>query len=187
MTDDGKTREAILNVALRLFHDQGYDKTSLREIADEVGVTKAALYYHFAAKEELLLSLVRPAGEALDGLLDRMAQQELSPLQVFHAYFDLLADVRPVMFLMVRDPMVIGHPEIGFKIRQQQRRLRGLLSAGTDDANWGLRAQCAVGALHRGIFTMNLDDREDARHVVVGAALGALLSDDAPAALVPTG
>jgi AcrR family transcriptional regulator len=50
-------REEILDVALELFNEQGYDKTSLREIAERLGVTKAALYYHFERKEDLLLEL----------------------------------------------------------------------------------------------------------------------------------
>lgn len=52
------TRERILDVAQRRFTDDGYDKTSLRAIAEELGITKAALYYHFPAKEDLLLALV---------------------------------------------------------------------------------------------------------------------------------
>jgi AcrR family transcriptional regulator len=35
----------------------GYDKTSLRQIADRLGFTQAAIYYHFAAKEDLLVAL----------------------------------------------------------------------------------------------------------------------------------
>ena len=41
------TRARIQRVALELFAEQGYDKTSLREIAERLDVTKAALYYHF--------------------------------------------------------------------------------------------------------------------------------------------
>jgi AcrR family transcriptional regulator len=40
-----------------LFNEQGYDKTSLREIAERLDVTKAALYYHFERKEDILLEL----------------------------------------------------------------------------------------------------------------------------------
>jgi AcrR family transcriptional regulator len=53
----GVTRERILAVALELFNEQGYDKTSLREIAERLGVTKAALYYHFERKQDILLAL----------------------------------------------------------------------------------------------------------------------------------
>ena len=51
------TRQRILNVALDLFTEQGYDGTSLRQIAEQLGVTKAALYYHFESKEDILMAL----------------------------------------------------------------------------------------------------------------------------------
>ena len=51
------TRERILDVAMELFNQQGYERTSLREIAGRLGVTKAALYYHFKSKEDILLEL----------------------------------------------------------------------------------------------------------------------------------
>ena len=53
----GSTRERILDIALELFNEQGYDKTSLREIAERLHVTKAALYYHFERKEDILMEL----------------------------------------------------------------------------------------------------------------------------------
>jgi AcrR family transcriptional regulator len=51
------TRQRILDVALDLFTEQGYDGTSLRQIAEQLGVTKAALYYHFESKEDILMAL----------------------------------------------------------------------------------------------------------------------------------
>src|ERR1700761_3598526 len=51
------TRERILDVAQELFTRDGYDKTSLRDIAERLGVTKAALYYYFERKEDILLEL----------------------------------------------------------------------------------------------------------------------------------
>ena len=88
------TRERILDVALDLFVEQGFDKTSLREIAERLGVTKAALYYHFQGKDDILMALhmgmhdlmrtsvAQLAGEApsrtawlafLDGIVDQIA------------------------------------------------------------------------------------------------------------------
>src|SRR5579875_285709 len=51
------TRERILDVALDLFTRKGYAETSLREIAAALGFSKAALYYHFASKQDILLAL----------------------------------------------------------------------------------------------------------------------------------
>ncbi len=51
------TRQRILDVALDLFTEQGFDGTSLRQIAEKLGVTKAALYYHFESKDDILMAL----------------------------------------------------------------------------------------------------------------------------------
>ncbi len=66
MTARQDTRDRILDVARELFSEQGYEKTSLREIADRLGFTKAALYYHFQSKEQLLFALVEPMDELVD-------------------------------------------------------------------------------------------------------------------------
>ena len=50
----GDTRTEIQRVALNRFTQDGYEKTSLREIAEDLGVTKAALYYHFRTKEDII-------------------------------------------------------------------------------------------------------------------------------------
>jgi AcrR family transcriptional regulator len=52
-----ETRERILDVAQELFTQQGYDKTSLRDIAQRLDITKAALYYYFERKEDILVEL----------------------------------------------------------------------------------------------------------------------------------
>ena len=54
------TKARIRAVAMELFTAQGYEQTSLREIADRVGMTKASLYYHYPSKQALLLALVQP-------------------------------------------------------------------------------------------------------------------------------
>ena len=70
------TRERILNVALDLFIEKGYDKTSLREIAEQLGFTKAALYYHFSSKGDILMALHLRLHEFSTEALDQMASQE---------------------------------------------------------------------------------------------------------------
>jgi AcrR family transcriptional regulator len=66
------TRAEILAVASELFSEQGYDATSLREIAERLGITKAALYYHFPSKDEILRVLLEPVVEVISTLVDRL-------------------------------------------------------------------------------------------------------------------
>ncbi|RZQ63470.1 TetR/AcrR family transcriptional regulator [Amycolatopsis suaedae] len=65
----GDTRERIREVALKLFIRQGYEKTTLREIAEELEVTKAALYYHFPTKEAIVRCLVQELVALIDELI----------------------------------------------------------------------------------------------------------------------
>jgi len=65
----GDTRGEIQRVALSRFSTDGYDKTSLREIAADLGVSKAALYYHFRTKEDILESLVSDIGASIGELV----------------------------------------------------------------------------------------------------------------------
>src|SRR5580704_14312661 len=65
----GDTRARIQEVAVALFAEQGYEKTSLREIAERLDVTKAALYYHFKSKEDIVRSLVEDYFGQVDGLI----------------------------------------------------------------------------------------------------------------------
>jgi AcrR family transcriptional regulator len=69
--DNGRdTRSRLRELALELFAEQGYEKTSLREIAERLGVTKAALYYYFKSKEDIVASLVEDYVAQLDELID---------------------------------------------------------------------------------------------------------------------
>lgn len=63
-------RDSIVEAAARLFMARGYAATSVREIAREVGVTEAALYYHFDGKRDLLREVIRTHLPDLTGALD---------------------------------------------------------------------------------------------------------------------
>jgi len=76
-------REQIVSIAASLFGEKGYDATSLRDIAEAAGITKAALYYHFPDKERLyedvavariggLLEEVRAAVEKSDDPVEKV-------------------------------------------------------------------------------------------------------------------
>src|ERR1700756_4027990 len=65
----GGNPQRIQQVALELFAEQGYEATSLREIAERLSVTKAALYYHFKSKEDIVNSFTEDYFAQLDELI----------------------------------------------------------------------------------------------------------------------
>ncbi|MGY4644350.1 TetR/AcrR family transcriptional regulator [Cellulomonas sp. URHB0016] len=74
-----ETRSAIQRAALELFTTQGYQATSMREIADALGIKKASLYYHFAGKDDIVRSLFVERGHEAEALLEWIADQPRTP------------------------------------------------------------------------------------------------------------
>jgi AcrR family transcriptional regulator len=69
-----ETRERILDTALALFRERGFDTTTMRDVANEAGVATGAAYYYFRAKEDLVLAFyLRTADEARELLPDALA------------------------------------------------------------------------------------------------------------------
>jgi AcrR family transcriptional regulator len=91
------TRERIQAVAVELFAEHGYDKTSLREIAERLGVTKAALYYHFNTKEDIVVSLFEDFIAGIDEIIKWGTDQPptLETRQELVRRFGQLARQRP--------------------------------------------------------------------------------------------
>ena len=58
-------RQKIINAAIDLFYEHGFEKASLRDIAGRVGITQAAIYYHFRNKEEILYTIIETSSNEL--------------------------------------------------------------------------------------------------------------------------
>jgi AcrR family transcriptional regulator len=85
------TRDRILDVALDLFTEQGFDGTSLREIAERLHVTKAALYYHFESKDDILMALHMRLHEFGRDALMRMGEEPVT-LELWGELLDEVVD-----------------------------------------------------------------------------------------------
>ena len=70
----GHDRAAVLRAAIDLFIAQGYDATSISDLAASLGVTKSAVYHHFPSKESLLAAAL---DEALEGLDAAVAEADM--------------------------------------------------------------------------------------------------------------
>lgn len=69
----GHDRETVLRRAIELFNRQGYDATSISDLASELGVTKSAVYHHFGSKEALLAAALDEALGELSAAVDEAA------------------------------------------------------------------------------------------------------------------
>jgi AcrR family transcriptional regulator len=130
------TRERILDIALELFTEQGYDKTSLRDIAERLGTTKAALYYHFERKEDILLelhlrlhALGRETLERLGELEDGQQRADAWPA-LLDDFIDQVLENRELVLLHQRNHGALDtlqynerHQEENDDIEQQFRRI----------------------------------------------------------------
>ncbi len=86
MTSKGThTREKIHEVAARLFAQRGYHGTSIRDLAQELGMQKSSLYHHFESKQDLLFSLVDEFMDQALARIEAMTSPEMTPRQKLSA------------------------------------------------------------------------------------------------------
>src|SRR3954468_23776506 len=178
----GTTRETILATALQLFGEKGYDGTSLRQIADAVGTTKAAVYYHFPAKEQLLLELSRPWLDALGTLVTEMRSSErgdCDATETLEAYLDVCIAHLSFLNLLARDPATSNHPDIGRRaltlIEAVKRHIAG--DDATDDRL--VHTSCAIGVVHA-VAGLPADLVAAHRQTFLDSAIAALNADGRP-------
>lgn len=106
--EDSKAR--IRAVAVELFTAHGYEQTSLREIADRVGMTKASLYYHYPSKQALLLALVEPLVTEWRQTVERIEAQPHNPetvRTVLADFLDIVLRHRPACAIFMRDASAV--------------------------------------------------------------------------------
>jgi AcrR family transcriptional regulator len=64
------TRDRIHQVALEVFAERGWEAATLREVADRLGITRPALYYHFTSKEDILASIHHQLAGSVDEIIE---------------------------------------------------------------------------------------------------------------------
>jgi AcrR family transcriptional regulator len=105
------TRSRLRELALQLFAEQGYEKTSLREIAERLGVTKAALYYYFKSKEDIVRSLVEDYVAEVDELIAWAKEQPRSAdtrAAIVRRYLEIVANGTAVFRLLHQNQAAVS-------------------------------------------------------------------------------
>ncbi len=109
----GYDRAQVLEIAVRLFNEQGYDATSVSALAAELGLSKAALYHHFASKEQILEIALDDALGGLEAVLEEALSGEQTTAERLVAVIEgavrVLTSKLPQVTLLLR---VHGNSEI---------------------------------------------------------------------------
>ncbi|WP_171109129.1 MULTISPECIES: TetR/AcrR family transcriptional regulator [Streptomyces] len=173
----GDTRRRIQDVALDLFAEQGYEKTSLREIAERLDVTKAALYYHFKTKEEILVSVFDDVMQPIDELIE-WGRHEPHTLetkqQIVRRYSEHLSAAAPLFRFMHENQATVRELRIGDLFKERMKGLRHIII--DPDATLADQVRCvsAIFTLHAGMVFVMQDlegDPEDKREAILEVAI----------------
>ncbi|MBF8192646.1 helix-turn-helix transcriptional regulator [Nonomuraea sp. K274] len=143
MSSDTKAR--IQAVARELFVRQGVRNTSLRQISDRLGITKPALYYHFASRDELVRSIVQPMVEDIERFVAQQAPGDARRL--LDDYFELMWRHREVIVMMVRELSTLGYLDLGARMFDWRRQLIILLLGPELTQEQHIRATVALGGM----------------------------------------
>lgn len=171
----GDTRRRIQDVALELFAEHGYEKTSLREIAERLDVTKAALYYHFKTKEEILVSIFEDLTQPIEDLIEWGRQQPhtlATKQEIIRRYADTLAGATPLFRFMHENQATVRDLRIGESFKARIHSLRDIIVDPDADLVDQVRCASAIFTLHAGMFLLQDmgDDPEEKNKAVLEVA-----------------
>lgn len=157
-------RERILNEAARLFRERGYQRTTVRDIAERVGILSGSLFHHFRSKEEMLREIMREAALSVCIRAEEIVARPGDAVEHLRALIGLeldcvvgepRKDYHAVLFLEWREIPEQSRPEYTMLHRRYTRTWRTVLDACEREG----RLRCDPAA---------------ALHVLHGAMLGAM-------------
>jgi len=153
----GHDQPAVLRAAIDLFNRKGYDATSIGDVAEELGVTKSAVYHHVASKDALLAEALDEALRELEAVVagavtaDGSAYERLQ--DVVRRSVEVLVDHQPAVTLLLR---VHGNSPTELAALERRRRIDAQLAAlvGRSADEGALRADLDPDVVSRLLFGM---------------------------------
>jgi AcrR family transcriptional regulator len=163
------TREKIQAVALELFAEHGYENTSLREIAERLDVSKAALYYHFNTKEDIAVSLFDNLLADLDEIIAWLREQPQTPETrrgLIERYARLTRQWPPGLRRLIQDSKsTMRELAVGEKLHDRSRTMVRLLTRPDAPAIIQLKLAMALMAVNAATFVLqDTDTTPEERH-----------------------
>jgi AcrR family transcriptional regulator len=176
------TRAEIRAAALELFAAKGYEQSSLREIAEKVGLTKASLYYHYPSKQALLRAIVEPLTAEWARVVDdaeRLPPTAANVRAVLSDCLDAMLDHRGAAAMFARDAVAVfaeieplWRDLLALSVRLQSW-LAGPDPSTADRIRAMASAEVLGACLSSSLFAPEASD-EEVRGVLLDAALAVL-------------
>ncbi|GII85554.1 TetR family transcriptional regulator [Sphaerisporangium siamense] len=169
------TKRRIQAAARELFARQGVQKTSLQEIANRLGITKPALYYHFSSREELVRSIVQPLVDDGEAFLTRQeALGAIEPRALLEDYFDFNLRHRDVIVLIFAEATTLADLGLFDMVLKWRERIIILLQGPEPTLAEATRAVVALGGLQDCTIQFPDAPADELRRASVDAACAAL-------------
>ncbi|MEV4483152.1 TetR family transcriptional regulator [Micromonospora coxensis] len=175
------TKQRIMAVAAALFAERGYRATSMQEIADRVGITKAALYYHFAAKEDLLRELTAPVLDELEQALnaaEAAGDPEAVRWRAIEAFLDVHLRHRDTLLMLVRDMTLLVQAPVADRIKAAIALANNLVSGPRPGLAERVRAAQVVAGLADPVVMFHDVPPARLRRLILDGARTLLAADD---------
>jgi AcrR family transcriptional regulator len=183
--DAGDTRQRFLAVAQELFASQGYAGTSIADIANRLGMSKASLYYHFRSKEDMIDALLAVPLAAYAELAETASAGRHTAEELLAAVIDTTVAARGLSDTIGNDPSVqavLGRRAEQHQIQQINDALVAGLAGPRPGATAKIRAHAAFVVAKQGTLAVMAAGggrlSRGQRAELVAAALRALSGPD---------
>ncbi|MET8998125.1 TetR family transcriptional regulator [Amycolatopsis sp. NPDC004169] len=145
MTDD--TRARILRAALEEFSARGYHETSVRELAERVGVTKTAVLYHFPGKADIVRALAEPMLADFEAALAEAAEAPDARRATLEGLLEVWLTHRYLLRMNLRDLGLTASEAVFERFRNGMLRANALVAGQHADLPGRVRAAQAIAML----------------------------------------
>jgi len=135
-------RQEILRISSRIFREKTYDGTTLKDIADAVGMLKGSLYYYISSKQELFSDIIVEAVKVLNASLEEVDKGKLNPVErlraIIKAHVNFSVNYQDTAILFLTGRHIISSLRMGELTKLFERRdklligtLKDAIRAGT--------------------------------------------------------
>ncbi|MCR6482430.1 TetR family transcriptional regulator [Amycolatopsis sp. OK19-0408] len=145
MTDD--TRAKILDAALEEFSERGFHATSIRELAERVGVTKTAVLYHFPGKADIVTALAEPLLDDLEATMAKAAEAPDPRMAAIEGLVDVWLGHRYLLRMNLRDLGLTASTTVFTRFRDSMLKANVLVAGPDADLAGRVRAAQAIAML----------------------------------------